>query len=144
MKNTYQVNNWKYPLLFLGLSVAITAIIELLAIRGLPISNPLSDWLKIVSLIGLLPLVISLVSTSIVELLPQKVRTRLKWLLTQPGINQFYSLLVVEVIAIFTTYGFKSISTLRLFASLDLAVNIVGCGTILVASYLLLCILRNN
>jgi hypothetical protein len=144
MKNTYRVNTWKYPLLFLGLSIFITAIIELLAIRGLPISNPLSDWLKIVSLIGLLPLVISLVSTSIVELLPQTVRTRLKWLLAQPGINQFYSLLVVEVIVIFITYGLKSANTLRLFASLDLAVNMVGCGTILAAGYLLLRILRNN
>lgn len=141
MKNTYKVNNWKYPLLFLGVTALITGFVELLAVRGIPISNPASGWL---SFIALLPIALSFISTSAPEFLSQKVRSRLKWLFAQPGINQYYHLFVIGGVTIFAAYVLKSVSSWRLFASFDLAVNTVGCCTILVAGYLLLRILRNN
>ena len=143
MKDTYNVNTWKYPLIFVGFVAALTIL--LLVLEGwfnLTISPALSDFFK---LLGLLPILFSVLSTVIPGFLSAKVKNRISWLVSQPGMNQLYFLLAFEVFVIIATTILKIIfSSVAVLAYLDLSANFFACFTIITAYILLLRILRNN
>lgn len=143
MKDTYHVNSWKYPLIFTGLVVTIATLLVVLESWTRFIVPPaLSDFFK---LLGLLPILFSILSTVIPGFLSAKVKNRITWLVSQPGMNQLYFLLAFEVFVIIATTILKIIlPQVTFFTYLDLSANLFACLTLIVAYTLLLRVLRNN
>jgi hypothetical protein len=137
-------SNLKYPFIYIIVSITFIALLITLAHYDIfKFSSTIPDPLKA---IVLLPILISLISTNLPDFMSKKIKTRLKWIHTRPGINQLYYFIFFQALTLVTVIILKLIMTQIPYwlVATDIITNLLALITIAIYITLMLRVLKNN